>query len=67
MHSKGLCHRDLKPGNIILRTSDMKTIITDFSVSKCYRKSNGEIIKMNTFTGTQTFCAPEVFLHGEYT
>ena len=66
MHSKGICHRDLKPRNILLTSNEMHAKITDFNVSKCFKRSNGEIIKMSTHTGTIAFCAPEVLSHGEY-
>lgn len=67
MHSKGVCHRDLKPRNILFTSKAMHAKISDFSVSKCFRKSNGEFVKMTTHTGTMAFCAPESLLNGEYT
>ncbi len=42
MHSeKRLLHLDLKPGNIMIRTADMKVFLIDFGLSKHYT-DNGE-------------------------
>ncbi len=70
MHQNLICHRDLKPNNI-LTTEDGKTVkITDFNVSKFGDKNKKFLfeknIKMWTYTGTVAFSAPEVFSEGEY-
>jgi len=67
IHSKGICHRDIKPQNIIFSPHENCIKITDFNVSKHFRKSEGEIIKMMTNTGTLEYRAPETFCQQEYT
>lgn len=62
----GICHRDLKPRNILLTSKEHHAKITDFNVSKCFKKTTGELIKMSTHTGTLAFCAPETLANGEY-
>jgi len=66
MHSKGICHRDLKPRNILLSERKARVKITDFNVSKCFRKLNGQLFAMTTHTGTIAFSSPETLSSGRY-
>ena len=58
LHSKNICHRDLKLENVLLAkpcpTSRIK--VTDFGLSKKW--SSTSVLK--TFVGTPTYMAPEV-------
>jgi len=69
-----VCHRDLKPNNILVSRDGEKLKITDFNVSKFIEKKgkkytslSSENYKMWTYTGTIAFTAPEVFMDQEYT
>lgn len=55
------------PGNILLTWNNVQVKLIDFGVSKRFKRPNGDLITMSTLTGTKSFCAPETFLHGEYT
>lgn len=66
MHDNYICHRDLKPNNILCTEDGSEVKITDFNVSKfseSYKEfSNIEKdgkIEMWTYTGTVAFSAPE--------
>jgi serine/threonine protein kinase len=64
LHEMLICHRDLKPNNILASEDGMLVKITDFNVSKFgenKRKKMQENIKMWTYTGTVAFSAPEIF------
>jgi calcium-dependent protein kinase len=74
-HAKGICHRDLKPQNILFcdETPNSLLKIVDFGISKIYDPSlaslkgdNVKNKKMTTHVGTKYFLSPEV-IKGNYT
>ncbi|CAD8070689.1 unnamed protein product [Paramecium primaurelia] len=71
IHNKCVCHRDLKPDNILVQITDddAKIKIIDFGVSKKFvtKTRNSTLnIEMWTRTGSLFYQAPEIFAGGGY-
>ncbi|ORX98810.1 kinase-like domain-containing protein [Clohesyomyces aquaticus] len=56
MHERRVKHKDIKPGNILVRGEEIW--ITDFGIAKEFLEQNSESIATH-FEGTRTYCPPE--------
>lgn len=64
-HHNGIIHRDLKIENLVL-DSNWNIKIADFGFSSEISGFNGAGL-INTYLGTPTYAAPEIFLRNPYT
>eukprot|EP01098_Paradermamoeba_levis_P005443 TRINITY_DN2289_c0_g1_i1.p1 TRINITY_DN2289_c0_g1~~TRINITY_DN2289_c0_g1_i1.p1 ORF type:complete len:258 (-),score=68.80 TRINITY_DN2289_c0_g1_i1:97-870(-) len=60
LHKAGVCHRNLKPENILCSREDDRVVLSDFGLSKIFGK--GEL--MQSQSGTPGYVAPEVIKGG---
>lgn len=64
MHSRGISHRDLKLGNILL-DEQKQCKVTDFGLSRVsYRLAQG-ILYCSSYCGTEPYMAPEILKKDE--
>ncbi len=61
-HGRGILHRDLKPGNLLLDEERERVMISDFGLAKAVQVSGGSSISQShaEMTGTAYYMAPEV-------
>lgn len=58
-HSKGIIHRDIKPGNVLI-SKDGEVKLTDFGIAfKRDREDESDITRTGTLLGTPAYMSPE--------
>lgn len=57
-HGKGLIHRDIKPGNVLI-SADGQIKIGDFGLAKFFTAKDQDLTRSGLFVGTPSFASPE--------
>src|SRR6478752_840519 len=57
-HARGLVHRDVKPGNVLVQP-DGRAKVTDFGIAKAADSGDDELTRTGMVVGTARYLAPE--------
>ncbi len=57
-HARGLVHRDVKPGNVLVQP-DGRVKVTDFGIAKAADSGDDELTRTGMVVGTARYLAPE--------
>jgi len=59
IHANGICHRDVKPGNIMVDLQTLTTKLSDFGIAKL---PTSDLTETSNLMGSPAYMAPESFI-----
>jgi DNA-binding response OmpR family regulator len=60
IHEQGICHRDVKPGNVLLNLDTLHAKISDFGIAQL---PDSHLTAASDLIGSPAYMAPEAFRH----
>jgi eukaryotic-like serine/threonine-protein kinase len=62
LHERGILHRDIKPGNIIVTADGSQAVLMDLGLAQIADEVEGRLTKTRQFVGTLRYASPEQVL-----
>ncbi|HEX3314870.1 MAG TPA: serine/threonine-protein kinase, partial [Gemmataceae bacterium] len=59
LHEKGIIHRDIKPGNIMVTTDGSTAVLMDLGLAQIADEVEGRLTRTRQFVGTLRYASPE--------
>ncbi len=62
IHERNICHRDVKPGNVMIKLDEKLVKLTDFGIA---RLPDSRITKTRNIMGSPAYMSPEAFVSAQ--
>jgi eukaryotic-like serine/threonine-protein kinase len=62
LHERGILHRDIKPGNILVTTDGSQAVLMDLGLAQLADEVGGRLTRTRQFVGTLRYASPEQVL-----